>query len=50
MSKGAHEEWVEAVVVISETGDCVGRSVVEVTMASLVDVMVGVKKVLVSMQ
>lgn len=37
-------------VVISETGDCMERSVVEVTMASLVDVTVVVKRVLVSMQ
>lgn len=50
VSKGAHDEWVEAVVVIPETGDYVERSVVEVIMASLVDIMVVVKKVLVMMQ
>lgn len=50
VSKGAHEEWVEAVVVIPETGDCMERSVVEVIAASLVDVTVMVKKVLVTMQ
>lgn len=50
-SKGAHDEWVGAVVVISETGDCVERSVVEVIMASLVDITaMVVKKVLVTMQ
>lgn len=41
---------MEAVVVISESGDCMERSVVEATMASLVDVTVVAKKVLVSMQ